>query len=68
MSVLKWLGLGPNQREERLKNLVSHSYNSVRVVGRGTVKIDPKEIRNSSEFKRARGLAKNIVERQKTTA
>jgi hypothetical protein len=44
-----------------LKQLVDNSYDSVRVVGRGTVKIDPQEVGNSEAFKAARKKAKKIV-------
>lgn len=49
-----------DQRLEDLKKLVEQSYDSVRVVGRGTVKIDPKEVRNTKEFKEARKKARKI--------
>jgi len=38
-------------------------YKSLRVVGRGTVLLDPKEVLDSAEFKEARQLAKAIVEK-----
>lgn len=61
MGILKALGLAPSERDEKLKDLVARSYTSVRVVGRGTVKIDPREVRLSDEFKLAREKAKAIV-------
>ena len=61
-AVLKVFGLGPSKGDKRIKNLVNNSYSSVQVVGRGTVKIDVKEVRNSTEFKRASAQAKAIVE------
>lgn len=63
MGFLSRLGLAPNENDERLKKLISQSYQSVRVVGRGTVQIDPKEVSQSKEFKRAREQAKAIVAR-----
>lgn len=63
MSFLRILGLAPTERDERMKNLVSGSYNSVKVIGRGTVQIDPQEVRSSAEFKRARRQAEAIVKR-----
>jgi len=63
MSVLKMLGLGPSKSDEKLKELVSRSYQSVRVVGRGTIKIDPQEVRKTEQFIRAREQAKAIVSR-----
>jgi len=61
MKFLKLLGLSPTKQDEKLKHLVDSSYASVRVVGRGTVKIDPQEVGNSKEFKAARKRAKEIV-------
>lgn len=62
MGILKALGLAPSERDKKLKELVARSYVSVRVVGRGTVNIDPQEVRLSDEFKQARKQAKAIVE------
>lgn len=59
--LLKVFGLGPSEQDKKLKELVDNSYDSVRVVGRGTVKIDPKEVRQSKEFQRAREQAREIV-------
>lgn len=61
MSIFKVLGLAPSERDNKLKELVSRSYASVRIVGRGTVNIDPQEVRRSDEFKKARELARSIV-------
>lgn len=60
-TLLKIFGLAPTEQDKKLKELVDNSYLSVRVVGRGTVKIDPEEVRNSKEFKAARDQAKEIV-------
>lgn len=49
----------------RLIDLVKRSYKSVRVVGRGTIKIDPAEIRATPEFKEAQRKAAEIVERSR---
>lgn len=61
MAILRMLGLSPSEEDKKLKQLVENSYTSVRVVGRGTVKIDPKEVRTTQEFKKAREDAKAIV-------
>lgn len=61
MGILKSLGLAPSQHDKKLKELVAQSYDSVRVVGRGTVKIDPQEVSRSDEFKKARAQARAIV-------
>jgi hypothetical protein len=63
MSLLRILGLAPSERDERIKDLISGSYASVEVVGRGTVQIDPREVRDSDEFQQARRQAKAIVRR-----
>ena len=61
MGILRFFGLGPTDEDERLKSLVQGSYKSVRVVGRGTVKIDPREVRESAEFQQALVEARSIV-------
>jgi len=61
MGILKALGLAPTPRDQKLRELVARSYVSVRVVGRGTVKIDPQEVRQSQEFRKAQQQAKAIV-------
>lgn len=48
-------------RHQELVNLVNDSYQSLRVVGRGTVRIDPREVARSTEFQDARELARQIV-------
>ena len=61
MKLLQILGLSPSEQDEKLKKLVNNSYKSVRIVGRGTVKIDPKEVRETEEFQKARREAMEIV-------
>jgi hypothetical protein len=61
MKLLQILGLSPSEQDEKLKKLVNNSYKSVRIVGRGTVKIDPKEVRDTEEFQKARREAMEIV-------
>lgn len=46
---------------EDLKRIVKGTYKSAKVVGRGTIRIDPKEVRKSPEFKDALKKAKEIV-------
>lgn len=60
MKLLKLFGLLPSDQDKKLKRLVDSSYTSVRIVGRGTVKIDPEEVGNSREFQAARRKAKEI--------
>jgi hypothetical protein len=47
--------------DKKLKDLVNNSYKSVRVVGRGTVRIDPKEVAASEEFKKARKEVRDLT-------
>ncbi|PVX30505.1 hypothetical protein [Sphingomonas pokkalii] len=61
MSLFVKLGLAPSERDKRLKRLIDNSYPSIRVVGRGTIKIDPNEVRSTPEFKTARARAEQIV-------
>ncbi|MES2822489.1 MAG: hypothetical protein V4732_02730 [Pseudomonadota bacterium] len=65
MGVLQMLGLSPSKSDYKLRELVKNSYDSVQVVGRGTVKIDPNEVSSSEQFKKASVLAKAIVSRNK---
>ena len=62
MKLLQYLGLAPSEQDKKLKKLVNESYDSLRVVGRGTVKIDPREVSQTPEFKRAKQQAKQIVQ------
>ena len=63
MSWLKrWLSDARSDRDQKLKDLVANSYDSVRVVGRGTIRIDPREVSGSKEFSRAREQARAIVQ------
>ena len=61
MGMLSVLGLAPSESDKKLKKLVDNSYVSVRVVGRGTIRIDSNEVRSSKEFKKAQEQAKKIV-------
>ena len=61
--ILKFLGLAPTEDDKRLQELVQNTYKSVRVIGRGTVRIDPKEVRESAEFQKALSDAREIVNR-----
>lgn len=59
--ILVSLGLAPSEHDIKLRELVNKSYKSVRVVGRGTVMIDPAEVAATPEFKAARKRAGEIV-------
>lgn len=64
MSVFTVLGLAPSEKEKELKRVVDNSYKNIEVVGRGGIKIDPTEVRNTEEFKTAQKKAKQLVEQQ----
>ena len=59
--VLQILGLAPTEQDKKLIALVNQGYSSTRVVGRGTVKIDPHEVNQCEYVKQARRDAKAIV-------
>ena len=63
--LLRLLGLAPTQRDREIAQLVKNSFKSVRVVGRGTIKIDAKEVFDSPEFQRALQRAQAIVDAQR---
>lgn len=65
-----WDGLFPGRAAERaqqrerdahLSRMIENSYENIRVVGRGTIQIDPKEVVESEEFKAAQRQARDIV-------
>jgi hypothetical protein len=64
MTFLRILGFGSRDNDKQLKALVAKSRYNARVVGRGTVKIDAKEVRQSEEFKKAQLQAMQIVKKQ----
>lgn len=54
--------------EKELRRLVSESYDTARVVGRGTVKIDLSEVSGTEAFKQAIKRARSIVKAAQATA
>ena len=48
------------KRIEARRKLVENTYSSVEVVGRGTISIDPREVRRSTQFAAALEKAKKI--------
>lgn len=64
-TLLSLLGLAPTQRDREIAQLVNNSFKSVRVVGRGTIKIDAKEVFDSPEFQLALQRAQAIVDAQR---
>lgn len=57
MKLFQLLGFAPTDRDRKLTKLISNSYRSIRIVGRGTVRICPNEVRASDDFKMARMAA-----------
>ncbi|TWI53044.1 hypothetical protein IQ22_02883 [Pseudomonas duriflava] len=51
----------PSEEELKLAQTINNSYKSLRVVGRGTIRIDPEEIFESPEFKQDLARAKRLV-------
>lgn len=49
------------ETDNYIKTLVKNSYNSLRIVGRGTVLIDPKEVAKTKEFIAAKQRAAEII-------
>lgn len=64
-TLLRLLGLAPSARDREIAQLVKNSYKSVRVVGRGTIKIDAQEVFDSPEFQWALQRAQEIVDAQR---
>lgn len=64
-TLLRLLGLAPSARDREITHLVRNSYKSVRVVGRGTIKIDSQEVFDSPEFQLALQRAQAIVDAQR---
>lgn len=50
-----------NKEDMELINLIKNSYNTLRVVGRGTIIIDPTEVSNTKEFKEALTKASELI-------
>jgi hypothetical protein len=61
LKFLVMLGLAPSENDKELAKLINNSYDSVQVVGRGTIKIDPGEVYRSPEFKVMQAKAKKII-------
>lgn len=52
------------RREEVASMIRNSSYKTLRVVGRGTVRIDPWEVAQTEKFQNAKKLARKIVNAQ----
>ncbi|GAC1039052.1 hypothetical protein thsps117_38100 [Pseudomonas sp. No.117] len=52
----------PSVDELKLAASINNSYKSMRVVGRGTVRIDPAEVFDSPEFKEDLDRARRLIE------
>lgn len=62
-NVLRWLGLAPSENEKNIIELLNESKRArtAKVVGRGTVMIDAKQIRQDPKFKELYKKAATIV-------
>ncbi len=55
-----------DEEEQRILEAIEKSgFTTMRVVGRGTLTVDPREITNSAEFKRYTEKARLLVEAEK---
>ena len=61
MDISRFFDFIRSDEDQKLRALIKNSYSNVQVVGRGTVLVDPTEVRNSDEFKKAQVLARAIV-------
>ncbi len=61
-NLMVYLGLAPKKDEMEMVNKIRESYNTLEVVGRGTVRISAKEIRQDPVFKDLSERAQRIVE------
>lgn len=64
--IKRFMGLFITVKDHQLKTLVQNTYQSVRVVGRGTIRIDPGEVRRTPEFQKALAQAKIIVDNHRS--
>lgn len=62
MSLLRIFHFKRSKEDEELIRLVRDGFKSARVVGRGRLAVDPREVRDSPEFKEAMAKAQKIVE------
>ena len=60
--ILTSIGFAPSENDKKMNNLVKNSYKSISVVGRGTIVVDPAEVRSTPEFQEDLKKAKAIVE------
>ncbi len=61
MDISRFFDFIRSDEDQKLRALIKNSYSNVQVVGRGTVLVDPTEVRNSDEFKKAQVLARAII-------
>lgn len=50
-----------SKEDIKLINLIKNSYKTLRVVGRGTIVVDPSEVSNTKEFKEALIKASELI-------
>ena len=60
--ILQKLGLYPTDEDRKISDMVSNSWKSLKVSRRGTITIDPAEVRASPEFQNDLKRAKEIVD------
>lgn len=53
-----------SKEDEEITQLVNNSWRTLRVVGRGTLRVDPEEVRNSPEFKDAMKRLESLFQNQ----
>ncbi|MCL6381632.1 MULTISPECIES: hypothetical protein [Pectobacterium] len=61
--IAKFFGFAPDESEMQMIEEIRNSYKSLEVVGRGTVRIDPKEVRQDPAFIAFVEKAKMLVEK-----
>lgn len=57
----QYFGFAPSENEIEMVNKIRNSYKSIEVVGRGTVRIDPAEVRRDPVFIENAQKARSLV-------
>ncbi|EIU0497351.1 hypothetical protein L3008_004694, partial [Escherichia coli] len=60
--IARFFGFAPDESEMKMIEEIRNSYKSLEVVGRGTVRIDPKEVRQDPAFIAFVEKAKGLIE------
>lgn len=61
--IAQFFGFAPDEREMKMIEEIKNSYKSLEVVGRGTIRIDPNEVRQDPGFIEFVEKAKVLVKR-----